>query len=78
MLVLTPTSSFNESVNSTLGTIRNKHRQSLKFSTTRALLLVRYNSDLIDLDKEEDIRLIKNLLEQEDETEARKKKRPAC
>jgi hypothetical protein len=39
---------------------------------------VRYNSDLIDLDKEEDIRLIKNLLEQEDETEARKKKRPAC
>jgi hypothetical protein len=63
LLLFIPSSAFNEQVNSTLGMVRNRQRNSLKFETTRALLLVDYNSDLINLDNVDDVRFIRKYLD---------------
>jgi hypothetical protein len=62
LLVFIPSSAFNEQVNSTLGAVRNKQRNNLKFVTTRALLLVDYNSDLINLKNVEDVKYIRKYI----------------
>ncbi len=47
LLLFIPSSAFNESVNSTLGAVRNQHRKSLLFETTKATVVTKYNLDLV-------------------------------
>jgi hypothetical protein len=55
--------------------VRGKHRQSLKFSSTRALLMVNYNSDLVNLSDRRDIQRIRELMEAEKVRAAEKEQR---
>jgi hypothetical protein len=48
LLLLNPSSAFNERINSILGNIRSKKRKSLEFSSTRAIVMTKANADLVD------------------------------
>jgi hypothetical protein len=55
LLILIPSSAFNEQVNSILGMIRNKHRQAMQFDTVRALVLTKLNHDLLNLNNKAEL-----------------------
>ncbi len=48
LLLLNPSAAFNERINSILGNIRTNKRKSLKFNTTRSIIMTKSNVDLID------------------------------
>jgi hypothetical protein len=55
LLILIPSSAFNEQVNSILGMIRNKHRQSMMFESVRCLVLTKLNHDLLHLNEKAEL-----------------------
>ncbi len=48
LLLLIPSSAYNERVNSLLGNIRTDKRQSLEFNSVRAIIMIKANIDIIN------------------------------
>jgi hypothetical protein len=67
-MLLIPSSAYNESVNSLLAMIRDDWRQSLKFETTRSVVMTKVNKNFINLDNKSDLIAIIDILQNSKES----------